>query len=99
MFVRRTTYKMAPDFDSEEGQRAFENALRDALRPQDIDGLINTTHVPNNDGTWSVVAIWADRQFADTETLRIRAAWEALSNMLVGPPRIEVSGIEFNETW
>lgn len=97
MFIRRTTYKMAAGLDSEEGQQEFERLLRSRVRPHEIEGLINTTHMPNDDGTWYVVAIWQDRQSAERETPRIRAAWQALSDMLDGPPVIESSGVTLHE--
>ncbi len=99
MFIRRTTYKMGPGFDTAEGQREFENALRKTLRPEDIEGLINTTHIPNDDGTWAVVAVWRGKHFADAQTGRIRAAWNQFSSQLEGPPRIETSSTEFHDTW
>ncbi|MGI9357629.1 MAG: hypothetical protein ACR2PF_21040, partial [Rhizobiaceae bacterium] len=82
LFIRGTTFRMAPEFDTEEGQQAFEKALRETVRPQNIAGLISTAHVPNDDGSWFVVAIWQDKSSADAETPRIRAAWEHLSSKL-----------------
>ena len=97
MFIRRTTYRMAAEHDSEAGQAAFEAAMRKAVKPEDIDGLINTTHMPNGDGTYFVVAVWTDKSHADRETPRIRAVWADLAPMLAGPPVVEASGIELRE--
>lgn len=98
MFIRRTTYKMAPNFDTEEGQADFERKMREINRPEDIEGLINTSHVPNEDGTWSVVAIWRSEELANIAAPGIRATWQNLSSELDGPPRVEASGITLNET-
>ena len=99
MFIRRTTYRMAPEFDTKEGQQEFEKAMREAVRPEDIDGLISTAHVPNADGSWFVVAVWQDKSFADAETPRIRAVWEQLSSRLQGPPTVEATGVDLTESY
>ncbi|MXY33031.1 MAG: hypothetical protein F4Y60_02875 [Boseongicola sp. SB0664_bin_43] len=99
MYIRQTTYRMAPEFDSEEGQADFERTMRAAIRPEEIEGLINTSHVPNEDGTWSVVAVWRTEELAKVATPRIRQVWEDLSSRLAGPPQIEASGVVLNESF
>ncbi|MDE0695348.1 MAG: hypothetical protein OXH76_05885 [Boseongicola sp.] len=99
MFIRRTTYRMAPEFDTEDGQADFEREMRAAIRPDDIDGLINTSHVPNEDGTWSVVAIWRSEEQARIATPGIRSVWNDLSSRLAGPPQIEASGVLLEESY
>ena len=99
MFIRRTTYRMAPEFDTEDGQADFEREMRAAIRPDGIDGLINTSHVPNEDGTWSVVAIWRSEEQARIATPGIRAVWKDLSSRLAGPPQIEASGVLLEESY
>ncbi len=99
MFIRRTTYRMAPEFDTEEGQADFEREMRATVRPDDIDGLINTSHVPNEDGTWSVVAIWRSEEQARIATPGIRAVWQDLSSRLAGPPQIEAGGVLLEESY
>ena len=99
MFIRRTTYRMAPEFDTEEGQADFERKMRATVRPDDIDGLINTSHVPNEDGTWSVVAIWRSEEQARIATPGIRAVWQDLSSRLAGPPQIEAGGVLLEESY
>lgn len=50
--------------------------MRARVKPQDIDGLISTSHVPNDDGTWSVVAIWESKEHAQVAIPEIRKVWE-----------------------
>ena len=95
MFIRRTTYRMAPEFDTEDGQADFEREMRAAIRPDDID----TSHVPNEDGTWSVVAIWRSEEQARIATPGIRAVWKDLSSKLAGQPQIEASGVHLEESY
>lgn len=97
MFVRRTTYRMTRDRDDDAGQAEFEKTMRALVRPQAIDGLISTSHVPNDDGTWSVVAIWESKEHAQVATPAIRKVWEELSANLAGPPIIEVAGVTLRE--
>lgn len=97
MFIRRTTYRLAPELDTAEGQAAFERSMRAAVRPQGIQGLISTSHVPNDDGSWSVVAIWEAEEFAKSATPEIRAVWDRLSARLAGPPQIETGGVTLRE--
>ena len=97
MFIRRTTYRMAPGHDSPAGQRQFEKDLRALVEPEEITGLISTAHVPNDDGSWFVIAVWQDRKFADAEMPRIREAWASLSDRLAGPPTIEASSVSLVE--
>lgn len=98
MFIRRTTYKMAPEFDTVEGQADFERTMRAANRPEDIEGLINVAHVPNEDGTWAVVAIWRSEELAEIATPGIRSVWKDLSSQLAGPPQIEAGGVTLDES-
>ena len=55
--MRRTTYRLKPDVD----QAAFEAEHRILVRPDEIDGLISTAHVPSEDGSWTVVAVWQSK--------------------------------------
>ena len=71
--------------------------MRARVKPQDIDGLISTSHVPNDDGTWSVVAIWESKEHAQVAIPEIRKVWEKLTASLAGPPIIEVSGVTLRE--
>ena len=42
------------------------------VRPQTIDGLISTSRIPNDDGAWSVVAIWESKGHTQVATPAIR---------------------------
>ena len=53
--------------------------------------------VPNDDGTWSVVAIWESKEHAQVAIPEIRKVWEKLTASLAGPPIIEVSGVTLRE--
>lgn len=99
MFIRRTTYKMAPELDTADGQADFERTMRATIRPEDIEGLISTAHVPNEDGTWSVVAIWRSEELAKIATPGIRAVWKDLISRLARPPQIEIGGVTLDETY
>lgn len=93
MFIRRTTYRLAPEYASEDGQAEFEREMRATLRPHEIEGLISTSHVPNEDGTWTVVAVWATKVNAMAARDTIREEWERLSYKLAEAPKIETAGV------
>lgn len=93
MFIRRTTYRLAPDFDTPDGQAAFEADMRAHVRPEDIEGLISTSHVPNDDGSWTVVAVWETKINAMAAVGRIKQEWQRQSSKLAGDPVVETAGI------
>lgn len=94
MFIRRTTYRLKPDVD----QATFEREIRAKVRPQDIEGLVSTAHVPNDDGSWTVVAVWESKIEAMAATPRIRAEWATIMDQLTEPPIIEVAGVSVWES-
>lgn len=91
MFIRRTTYRLAPDYASAEGQAEFEAEMRANLLP--LEGLINTAHVPNEDGSWSVVAVWETKVNAMAALEAIRAEWDRQAHKLTAPPKVEMAGV------
>ena len=93
MFIRRTTYRLKPEFDTEEGQAEFEREMRAIIRPAEIEGLISTSHVPNEDGSWTVVAVWETKVEAMAALASIRRAWDAQAFRLAGDPVVETGGI------
>ncbi len=93
MFIRRTTYRLKPEFDTEEGQAEFERELRATIRPVEIEGLINTSHVPNEDGSWTVVAVWETKVDAMAALAPIRRAWASQAFRLAGEPVVETAGV------
>ncbi|KCV82024.1 hypothetical protein ATO10_09263 [Actibacterium atlanticum] len=93
MFIRRTTYRLAPDFDTPDGQAQFEGEMRANIRPENIEGLISTSHVPNEDGSWTVVAVWETKVNAMAAVGRIREEWDRQASRLVEGPLIETAGI------
>lgn len=97
MFLRRTRYRMADGADPQAAQAAFEAEMRARIRPQDIDGLISTAHVPDDEGGWMVVAVWSDKSSAMDATPRIRAVWADMQDQLSAPPEIEAAGVTLNE--
>lgn len=93
MFIRRTTYRLKPDVD----QGVFEREMRTNIRPHDIEGLVSTAHVPNDNGSWTVVAVWETKVEAMAATARIRAEWDKIRDQLAEPPVIETAGVSFWE--
>ena len=93
MFIRRTTYRLKPSVD----QAAFENDMRANIRPHEIEGLVSTAHVPNDDGSWTVVAVWETKVEAMTATPFIRAQWHRITDQLIEPPVVEIGGVSFWE--
>lgn len=93
MFIRRTTYRLKPGID----QNSFERDMRANIRPHDIEGLLSTAHVPNDDGSWTVVAIWETKVEAMAATPQIRAEWDKIESQLAEPPIVETAGVSFWE--
>lgn len=93
MFIRRTTYRLAPNYDTQTGQAEFEREMRANIRPDNIEGLISTSHVPNEDGSWTVVAVWETKVNAMAAVGRIREEWERQTFKLSEPPVIETAGV------
>lgn len=91
MFIRRTTYRLKPEFDSQAGQAKFEREMRSNLLP--LEGLISTSHVPNDDGSWTVVAVWETKVNAMAAVNRIRAEWDRQAFRLAVDPIVETAGI------
>ncbi len=89
MFIRRTTYRLKPDCDQED----FEREMRQSIRPFEIEGLVSTAHVPNDDGTWTVVAVWETKVEAMAAVDRIRAEWDRQAHKLAEPAVIETAGV------
>ena len=89
MFIRRTTYRLKPNVK----QDAFETEMRANIRPHDIEGLVSTAHVPNDDGTWTVVAVWNTKVEAMSASPRIRAEWDRQAPQLTEPPVVEAAGL------
>lgn len=89
MFIRRTTYRLKPDVD----QETFEADFRAIIRPSDIKGLVSTAHVPNEDGSWTVVAVWETKVEAMAATPRIRAEWTMQADKMIQPPVVETAGV------
>lgn len=93
MFIRRTTYRLAPEHDTVEGQQAFEAEMQELIRPEAISGLISANHVRNDDGTWSVVAVWQSESHAMSNTEDIRKVWKGFTSRLSASPEIETGGV------
>ncbi len=93
MFIRRTTYRLTPGTD----QPTFEREMRESIRPHEIEGLISTAHVPNDDGSWTVVALWETKVEAMAAAPRIRAEWDRRAAQLTAPPVVETAGVSFWE--
>ena len=91
MFIRRTTYRLKPEFDSREGQAEFEREMRANLLP--LPGLVNSSHVPNDDGTWTVVALWETKVEAMAARDTIRAEWERQAYKVAEGPDVETAGV------
>ena len=89
MFIRRTTYRLKPEFDRDE----FESEMRANIRPHDIEGLVSTAHVPNDDGSWTVVAVWETKVEAMAAVDTIRAEWDRQAFKLAEPQVVETAGI------
>ena len=96
MFIRRTTYRLKPEFDTEDGQSEFEREMRANLQP--IEGQISTAHVPNDDGSWRVVAVCETKIDAMAAVEKIRAEWDRQAFKLTDGPTIETSGVGVWET-
>lgn len=94
MFLRRTTYRLKDGVD----QPTFERDMRANIRPHDIEGLVSTAHVPNDDGSWTVVAVWETKVEAMAATAKIRAEWDKIANQLAEPPTMETAGINIWES-
>jgi len=97
MFIRRSTYRLKPEFDTEDGQAEFEREMRANVRPGEIEGLLSTAHVPNDDGSWTVVAVWETKIDAMSAIARIDDEWERQSYKLAAPPQVETAGISIWE--
>ncbi|WP_323771613.1 hypothetical protein [Antarctobacter sp.] len=93
MFIRRTTYRLAPEFNTEAGQAGFEAEMRANIRPHQIEGLVSTAHVPNEDGSWTVVAVWETKVNAMAALDHIRAEWDRQAFKLAAPPIRETASI------
>lgn len=93
MFIRRTTYRLKPDYASAAGQAEFEREMRENIRPHTIEGLMSVAHVPNDDGSWTVVAVWTTKVEAMAARERIAAEWDRQAFKLEEGPIIEVAGI------
>ncbi|WP_172328406.1 hypothetical protein [Mangrovicoccus sp. HB161399] len=89
MFIRRTTYRLGDGHD----QAAFEREMRAQIRPETIEGLVSTAHVPNEDGSWTVVAVWETKVNAMAAAEKIRTEWDRQAFKLSGPPVVETAGI------
>lgn len=96
MFIRRTTYRLTPEFNTIEGQAQFESEMRKNLLP--LEGLINSSHVPNDDGSWTVVAVWETKIDAMAAIDSIRAEWSRQSFKVADGPNVETAGIGVWET-
>ena len=94
MFIRRTTYRLKPD----QAQGEFEREMRAHIRPDEINGLVSTAHVPNEDGSWTVVAVWHSKSEAMAATPRIRAYWDTLADQFSEPPVVSAGGVSVWET-
>ena len=79
--------------EDELGQPVFEREMRDSIRPHEIEGLISTAHVPNDDGSWTVVAVWETKVEAMAAAPRIRAEWDRRAGQLAAPPVVETAGV------
>ncbi|MCB1382659.1 MAG: hypothetical protein KDJ73_06965 [Notoacmeibacter sp.] len=94
MFIRRTTYRLKPEIDQAE----FEREMRAKIRPEEIEGLISTAHVPNEDGSWTVVAVWNSKVEAMAAIDRIRIQWDRQAGSLAEPSKTEIAGVGIWET-
>lgn len=93
MFIRRTTYRLKPEHGGPEGQARFEREMRESITPHVIEGLVSTAHVPNEDGSWTVVAVWETKVEAMAARDRIRAEWDRQAFRLAESPVVETAGI------
>lgn len=98
MYLRKVTYRLAPAHDTPEGQAAFERDLEARIRP--LEGLVSSAHIPNDDGSWMIVAVWHDEDAAtlSANVARIGAAWDSVADRLAGPRTIEAGGVDVWET-
>jgi hypothetical protein len=94
MFIRRTTYRLKPEY----AQAEFEREMRENIRPFDIEGLVSTAHVPNDDGSWTVVAVWETKVNAMAAVDHIRAEWERQAYKVAEGPKVETAGVSMWES-
>ena len=97
MYIRRTTYRLRSEFDTAEGQSEFEAEMRSHILP--LEGLISTTHIKNEDGTYAVVAVWHSSAEANAALPKIRAEWERQSFKLAVKPKVEATGVYLPEAF
>ena len=96
MFIRRITYKLAPEYDTAEGQKRFEAALK--AHTSQVVGLISSAHVPQGDGRWLVAAVYHTEADARAGWPTVQQAWTENRHFLAEPEVVEHFGLEPQET-
>lgn len=98
MFIRRTTVKLKPEYNTPAGQEAFEKDFRSGLG--EVPGLITASFTPQADGSILVIAIYYTEQDAKEAAPQVREQWERVGEMLDGAPQVEHYGTDLrDEFW
>lgn len=98
MYLRKVTYRLKPEYNTPEGQAAFEREIEAIIQP--LDGLVSASHMPNEDGSWTIVAVWHDEDAATLSGNRakIEGAWAQVADKLAEPRVVEQGGVDVWET-
>lgn len=95
MFIRRTTYTLAPAHNSTVGQAEFEASLKRSMGS--IDGLISSAHVPLDDKTWMVAAVYHSERHAEAAARHVRSVWAEHRQYLAAPEVVEHFGMQISD--
>ncbi len=96
MFIRKITYQLKPECDTEKGHRDMRNALARAF--EDTEGMRSVSPImPKVEGKYEVITVYYDEASARAATPKVQEEWSRFSHMLVEVPQIALYGTTLKE--
>lgn len=87
VYIRRTTYRLDPSVQHD----IFEILLKARMKAYDFAGLVSKVHLRNDDGSFTVEALWECEEDAMRVLPTMNEAWDYFSDSLVAPLQVETS--------
>lgn len=87
MYIRRTTYRLDPSVQHD----IFEILLKSRMRAYEFAGLVSKVHLRNDDGSFTIEALWENEEDAMRVLPSLKEAWDFFSDSLAAPLQIDTS--------
>ena len=96
MFIRKITYQLKPEYDTEKDHQDMRDALGRAF--EGTEGMRSVSPImPKVEGKYEVITVYDDEASARAATQKVQEEWNKFSHMLVDVPQIAHYGATLKE--